>query len=352
MPPANPPSPPHHYQLYVGVDIAAASFTASQMRPEAKPSKAQHYQQTGEAYVKLQRDLLRTGCQPAQILVVMEATGTYWISLAVYLEQAGFRVAVINPLQAHNYAKSLLQRNKNDQLDAQTLAKFGQSHQPAAWSPPPQVYHQLQQRLSQRAALVDLRQQVLNQLHALQVCPVIVPQVQARMQELIATFDQQIEVVETEIKQVVEQDQDWSKSITLLQTIPGIGLLTACWLVVVSLNFTGCEKGEALAHYAGLAPVVRRSGTSVYSPPQVGGGGHSQLRSLLYMAALTASQFNPVIREFYQRLKARGKAPKVARCAAARKLVLLAFAIVKSGQPFQADYRTRQSQAALENAAC
>lgn len=333
---ANPASA---YQLYVGIDISAATFTAARMRPETKPSKAVDYQQTPDSFYKFQQDLLQTGLSASQILIVMEATGTYWITLALFLVQAGFAVAVINPMQAHNYAKSLLQRAKTDQLDAQTLARFGQSHKPALWNPPPPIYHELQQRLAQRAALSDLRQQVRNQLHALSVCPVVVPEVQRRMEELIRTFDAQIEAVETEIKQVVEQDENWSASIKLLRTIPGIGLLTACWLVVVSLNFTTCEKGESLAHYAGLVPIVRKSGSSVYSPPQVGGGGHTQLRNMLYMAALTASQFNPLIRDFYERLKARGKAPKVARCAAARKLVLLAFAIVKIGRPFQADYQ-------------
>lgn len=344
-------NPASAYQLYVGVDISAATFTAARMRPDAKPSKALDYQQTSTSFSKFQQDLLQTGLGPFQILIVMEATGTYWISLALFLVQAGFAVAVINPMQAHNYAKSLLQRAKTDQLDAQMLARFGQSHKPGLWNPPPPVYHQLLQRLNQRAALVDLRQQVRNQLHALSVCPVIVPEVQTRMEELIVTFDTQIETVETEIKQVVEQDENWSGSIKLLQTIPGIGLLTACWLVVVSLNFTTCEKGESLAHYAGLAPVVRKSGTSVYSPPQVGGGGHTQLRNMLYMAALTASQFNPIIRDFYERLKARGKAPKVARCAAARKLVLLAFAIVKSGKPFAADYQPGKKAAEVAVAA-
>lgn len=347
MPSATTPSA---YQLYVGVDISALSFTAARLRPEAKPSKALNYNQTLQAYAKFQQDLIQTGVTPAEILIVMEATGNYWISLALFLHQAGFIVSVINPQQSHNYAKSLLLRPKTDQLDAQMLAKFAQSHKPAAWTPPPPIYHQLLQRLTQRDALIDLRQQVRNQLHALSVCPVVVPEVQTRLEQLISTFDQQLKAVDTEIKQVLKQDKEWAASVALLQTIVGIGLLTACWLVVVSLNFTTCLKAESLAHYAGLAPVVRKSGTSVYSPPQVGGGGHAQLRKMLYMAALTASQYNPVIRAFCEKLEAKGKAPKVARCAAARKLVHLAFAIVKSGQPFRADYQAAH-KAGVEAAA-
>jgi transposase len=327
------------YQLYVGVDIAAATFTASRLFPEGKPDKSQNYHQTLESFRKLELDLLQSGVPPTQILVVLEATGNYWISLAVFLHQSNFVVSVVNPQQSHNYAKSLMLRCKNDQLDAQTLAKLAQSHKPAAWTPPPQLYHELQQRLNQREALNDLRQQVRNQLHALLVCPIIIPEVQTRMEELLATFDQQIHAVEAEIKKVVKHDEVWGSTVSLLQTIPGIGLLTACWLVMLTLNFTSCKRAESLVMYAGLAPIERTSGSSVRGKPQVGGGGQPQLRKLLYMAALSASQHNPPIRVFFEHLVERGKAPKVARCAAARKLLHLAFAVAKSGKPFQADYQ-------------
>ena len=90
------------YQLYVGVDISAATFTVARMRPDAKPNKALDYQQTHPSFSKFQQDLLPTDLAACQILIVMEATGTYWISLALFLVQAGFAVAVINPMQAHN----------------------------------------------------------------------------------------------------------------------------------------------------------------------------------------------------------------------------------------------------------
>ncbi len=343
---------PTSYQLYVGVDIAAATFTAAHLRPDAaKPTKALNYLQSPESFRKLEQDLLKTGVVPAQTLIVMEATGNYWISLAVFLHRAGFALSVINPQQSYNYAKSLLLRSKNDQLDAQMLARLAQSHQPPAWNPPPQIYYELQQRLTQREALTDLRQQVGNQLHALLVCPVVVPQVQTRMEELIATFEQQIHALEVEIKDLLKTNKAWGGTVALLQTIPGIGLLTVCWLVMLTLNFSSCAKAGSLVMYAGLAPVVRTSGTSVRGKPQVGGGGQPQLRKLLYMGALSASQHNPLIRVFVERLIARGKAPKVARLAAARKLLHLAFAVAKSGQPFRADYQAGPTVELAEAAA-
>ena len=151
------------------------------------------------------------------------------------------------------------------------------------------------------------------------------------MQHLIGTLTEQIRAEEKEIEQVIVQDKDWAKAIILLQTIPGIGLLTACWLVVCTLNFTTCPTAEAAAHYAGLAPVERSSGSSVWKRPTIGHGGNGQLRTTLYMAILSAAQHNPIIKAFYEHLRAAGKPMKVTRCAAARKLLHLACAIVKSG---------------------
>jgi transposase len=330
-------------QLFVGVDISAATFSAAQAKAEAKPQKAVDYVQNQEDFNKFQKDLLASGLTASSIMVVMEATGNYWLGLALALRQAGFRVSVINPAQAHNYAKALLLRPKNDQLDAQTLARFAQTQKPELWTPPPQVYYELQQRLCQRQDLIGMRGQLSNQLHALTAGPIVVESVKARLLQLIFTIDQQIAELDEEIKKVAQKaDKSWAKSIELLQTIPGIGLLTACWLVALSLNLTACKKGASLAHFAGLAPVERRSGTSVRGYPQVGGGGHAQLRKLLYMAALSACRFNPLLKAFYEKLKEQGKAPKVARCAVARRLAVLAFGVVKSGKAFEADYAFKQ----------
>ncbi len=118
----------------------------------------------------------------------MEATGSYWVALATTLAHASFAVAVINPDQAHHFAKALLQRAKTDAIDARTLARLAATLHPAPWTPPA-IYTELQQRLAERDTLIGLRQQVRNQRHALVQLPVVVPAVRARMEELIATFD-------------------------------------------------------------------------------------------------------------------------------------------------------------------
>ncbi len=232
-------------RLYVGVDIAAATFTAVWIASDAAPSRPITLDQTPQGFAALQMRLLATGRAAADTLVVMEATGSYWVALATTLAQAGFAVAVINPDQAHSFAKALLQRAKTDAIDARTLARLAATLQPVPWTPPPAIYTELQQRLTQRDALLDLRQQVRNQRHALGYLPVVVEAVRARMDELITTFDAQSAAIEREIAQVLPQDTAWAASATLLLSIAGVGLLTASWLLVATLNFTSCASPEA-----------------------------------------------------------------------------------------------------------
>ncbi len=275
----------------------------------------------------------------------MEATGSYWVALATTLAHASFAVAVINPDQAHHFAKALLQRAKTDAIDARTLARLAATLHPAPWTPPA-IYTELQQRLAERDTLIGLRQQVRNQRHALVQLPVVVPAVRARMEELIATFDAQITAIEREITQVLPQDAGWAASAALLMSIAGVGLLTAAWLLVTTLNFTIGATPEAVTTYAGLAPVPKESGTSVRGRGAIGHGGNKRLRTALYMATLSATRYNPLIKAFYDRLRAAGKPTKVARCAAARKLLHLAWAVVRKGQAFDPLYRQWHQSAA------
>ena len=112
----------------------------------------------------------------------------YWIALATQLVHTGFQRCVIDPAQAHHFAQALLQRAKTDAIDAQTLAQLAMLLQPAPWTPPPQIYHELQQRLAQRDTLLDLQQQVRNQLHALDQLPEVIETVRQRFEHVLTTF--------------------------------------------------------------------------------------------------------------------------------------------------------------------
>jgi transposase len=329
---------PRTYELFVGIDISATTAEVSTQRPGGKASRSCTIDQTPEGYRHLVRQLQACGDAPSRVLVVMEATGSYWISLATCLVHEGFRVSVINPSQAHHFAKALLKRAKTDAIDAQTLAQLAMVLQPALWMPPPQIYYELQQRLAQRDDLLNLRQQLRNQLHALDQHPEVVKAVRARMECLLSTFQAQIDEVELEITAALTQDSAWAAAAERLQSIKGVGWVTAAWTLVTTLNFTACDTVDSLTAYAGLAPMPRQSGSSVWHRPSIGHSGNGRLRTAYYMATLTAARFNPAIKVFYSRLIAAGKPEKVARCAAARKLLHIAWAVVKKDQPFDPNY--------------
>jgi len=330
------------HKLYVGVDIAAATATAAWMAYNAPMSAPITVAQTVPGYTALCAKLATTGIAPTDTLVVVEATGAYWITLATALVERNYHVSVVNPKQAHHFTKVLLKRPKTDAIDAETLARLGALLQPAPWTPPPTIYTELQQRLAHRDALVAMRQQLRNQRHALVQQPYVVASVQARLDALIATLTTELAALDAEIAATLGQDSAWADAAARLQTVTGIGLITTAWLLTATLNFTLCPTPEAATAYAGLAPHAYQSGTSVHKRPTIGHTGHARLRTVLYLASLSAAQYNPAIKPFYDRLRAAGKSPNVARCAAARKLLHIAWAVATKGQPFDPQYHVRQ----------
>jgi cation transport ATPase len=182
-----------------------------------------------------------------------------------------------------------------------------------------------------------------NQLHALMVTPVVISVVRQRNVQRIESINQHIAQLDAELLALVKVEQEsagpapiegdeapakklekqWKAAIALLLTIPGIGLLTACWLVAATLNFTLCETAEAAVHSVGLAPVVRNSATSVGSRAKIGLSQHARARTQLYVATLAAARFHPIIKAYYERLRAAGKPMKVACCIPEEKVRLV-----------------------------
>lgn len=323
------------FQLYVGVDIAAKTFTATWAHNPAAAPRALTFAQTPDGFATFQQQLAATGIAPPHTLVVLEATGSYWIALAVALHQGQYALSVLNPGQVALYARSLPRRGKTDALDAHLLLRFAHERQPARWTPPEQVYHELRQRLLVRDGLMQMRTQAKNQRHALEQWPVHIAAAFETLDAVIADVEAQIARLERELAQVL-QDGAWATSATVLLATPGLGLITTAWLLVGTLNFTIAHSPEQLSAYVGLVPLPHESGTSIRGRPRIGHGGNGRVRTALYMATLSAAQHNPTIRAFYRRLREAGKPMKVARCAAARKLLHLAWALVKTQQPYRA----------------
>lgn len=316
------------YQCFVGIDISAQEASFAWATTDHVVNQARSLALSAEGLTGWLEALADLAVAPVDTLVVMEATGTYWIRLALTLYRAGYIVSVVNPAQAHHFAQAQLRRAKTDALDAQMLTELAFALQPTAWKPPPEDYDTLEQCLAQRDAVLDMRTQERNRLHALSYRPQVNAAVQERFQAHVGFLEQELKAIEQQITHLLQTIPDWHEAAQRLLSIPGIGQVSAAWLLVATVNFSSCPSPEDAAAYAGLVPHPRTSGTSRRSKTGVGKGGHARLRSTLYMATLSAVRFNPHIRHFYQRLCAAGKPKKVAMCAAARKLIHLAWAVV------------------------
>jgi transposase len=334
------------YTQFVGIDISARD---AQVVIRANSSQDEPFvaTQDPQGYADLIAELDANGCERCRTLVVMEATGVYWMKLATALHQAGFVVSVINPAQAHYFARALLERGKSDTLDAQRLAQLARTFQPAPWQPAPEVYEQLYQRLLQRDSLLEMIQQERNRLHALRQRPVIVEDVLLRLQDHITLLRARVADIDTELERLLSTDDTpWATSARCVRSIKGFGPIATAWLLTATRNFTACDTPEQVTSYAGLAPRPFESGSSTRGRPTIGHAPHARLRRALYMAALSAVQHNPAIRAFYYRLLACGKPRKVALCACARKLLHIAWAVANNQRMFDPDY-CNQSLVAL-----
>ncbi len=319
-------------QIYVGADIGANRIQIDWQVVATQQGEQVSLRQQRSAFAGLLKQMTRHTAAP-HIHIILEATGTYWMAFAQYMHQAGCHVSVLNPSQAKHFAKARLQRSKTDQVDAYLLREYGRLMQPADWAPPPPVCHQLQQYLNRRDDLLQMETAERNRLHALQRHPQALPDLLQQLQQHIHSLRQQIQTLEQTIQTLLTSSHEWAVMVNRLLTIKGLGYLTIARILTATHAFARCASPEQAAAFAGLAPHARQSG-QWHGKRSVGGGGHAALRRALYLAALSAARFNPRLRDFYNALLARGKLPKVALCAVARKLLHIAWALVVKQRDF------------------
>ena len=267
-------------------------------------------------------------------LVVMEATNAYHDELACELVERGFEVAVVNPARALYYARSLGKRNKTDKVDARTLLELGAAQADLNLFVPPTAE---QRELTQ---LVRLRQDVVAMASTVKVrrqttrLTSLEDRVLASQAEL---FARQIHELEEGIRKLVRNHEALLISETRLQTIPGIGEITAWTLMAEVRDFSRFDSAKQVAAYAGVCPAIRQSGTSLKGKGTLSRAGNPHARKSLYMAALAAIRSPNPFQQLFQRLLAKGKARKTAIVAVMHKLIRVAYGVLKSGSPFTAE---------------
>jgi len=254
-------------------------------------------------------------------LVVIEATGRYERRAALALMDAGFEVAVVNPRQPRDFAKASGQLAKTDAIDARVLAQFGAVIGPRVSEKPSENQLILDELVARRRQLVQMITMENNRLgHVLHK-----PIAQA-IRRMVKTLEKQLDQIEKQVLDLIDRDDDWRQRFTLLKSVPGVGDATAATLIA-ELPELGELNRQQIAALVGVAPMNKDSGQQRGQRHIT--GGRASVRQVLYMAALTARSYNPVIKAFAQRLKQAGKPFKVIMTACMRKLLTMLNTMIR-----------------------
>jgi transposase len=302
--------------VFVGIDVSQARLDIA-VRPGV-PFSIAHTESAFATLVEQFRALSPT-------LIVLEATGGMEIPLTSALATAGLPVVVVNPRQVRDFAKASGRLAKTDALDAQVLAQFAEVMRPQPRPLPDAEARALAALLTRRRQLVEMLTAEKNRLLSAS------SPIRKRVRTHIVWLERELEHTNTDLAEAIRQSPVWREQDELLQSVPGVGpVVTSTRLA--SLPELGMLTNKQIAAFVGGAPLNRDSGTlrgrrTIWS-------GRAQVRAVLYMGALVAARFNPVIRAFYQRLCRAGKAKKVALTACMRKLLVILNAMIKHRTPW------------------
>jgi transposase len=256
--------------------------------------------------------------------IVVESTGGYEVPLVGELHTAGMPVVVINPRQVRDFARATGRLAKTDRIDAEVLALFAQVIRPPLRPVPDEFLRKMKELVARRRQLVVLRQAEANRTeHARQgvICRSI--------QHVLKAIDMQIRSIEQAIARCIESNPIWQRRVEILTSVPGLAERTAAALVA-NLPELGTLNRRQAAALVGVAPINRDSG--MMRGKRTTGGGRATVRIALYMPTLVAIRHNPVIKTFYQRLLANGKAKMTAVIASMRKLVTMLNAMIRENR--------------------
>ena len=315
-----------------GIDISKATFDAAFYQAEDRLTHRVFANDAGGFEELL--TYLKAGDQ-----VVMEASGTYYLRLACFLHEHDVRVSVVNPLVIRRFSQMQLMRAKTDRKDAAVIAAYGVLHNPPLWQPEAHAITRMKQI---NTALELMNRQITaitNQLEALMQCVVIDPHTSGSLEKCLAFLEAESQQLEQQLQALVQEH--YADTYQALTTIPGIGPKTAILLIAITGNFTRFDHYKQLLSYVGLSPRIFQSGTSVRGRTRICKMGMGNIRKLLYMCSWSAKRSNVFCSEMYHRLKAQGKPERLIKVAIANKLLRQAFAVGKTLQPFDENYRVK-----------
>jgi len=318
------------FQYVLGIDVS--KDTLDVVLWDGERGNHQVFSNSPVGYARLGHWLISQKTGPVH--ACLEATGQYGEGVAEFLFSTGNPVSVVNPLRIKRYGDSKLHRNKTDKADAALIAEFCFKENPPVWKPLPFCFKQLRQMVRRLEDLQSNYQQESNRLKSGVNNEWVVEDLKDHLQEL----HKRIQTLKVTIQQFISETPELKQQADLLISIPGIGKLTAARLLAEIGDITSFEDAPQLAAYAGLNPKGARSGSSVQKKTHISKEGRSFLRYILYMPAIVARRYNPIIQAFCVRLANRNLPEMAIVAAAMRKLLHLVFGVLKNKQVFDPNY--------------
>ena len=320
--------------IFIGIDISKLSFDVAVLQEGAYRHRFFDNNSGGFAlclkWVKLFK---------SQALFCLEATGIYGLGLAKYLCLQQQKTIVANPIQTHAFAKMEMSRNKTDKADAKSIARYCQHLEnqglsnKALYTPKDPDFERIQFLVTRLDQLNKMRTQEGNRIDV-SLDKTAVHSVKA----MCRFIDKQLLSVQRKITAIVNGNPQLHEQVKLLTSIKGMGDKTAWAILAYMGDVSLFNNSKQIISYAGLNPSIEQSGTSI-NRSRLSKMGCARLRKSLYMPALVAVRYNPLMMDLYDRLQAKGKPKKVALVAVMRKLLVLAYGVLKSGKPFDVNYQ-------------
>lgn len=315
---------------YFGIDISKDVFDVMNI-------KDQHFefQNSNKGFRAFKKVL------SADAYCVMEATGYYHLKLAYFLLENNIKVSIVNPLSIKRFIQMKLSKIKTDKADARMIRLYGQNNELKLWK----GQSKKQIEVLQISRLLDIYSKqstaLKNKIHGEQTLGNPSQLVVRSLKKSLKLIKKEQALLDQKLLELVKIDNQ--QLLSNLESIPGLGRKTATTLIVLTDGFSRFDTAAALCSYCGITPVIRQSGTSVHGRPRISKIGNQKLRNLLFMCSFSACNRNKACSDIYNRITNKGKSKKLALIAVANKLLIQAFAIAKSGMPYDPEYKAQYS---------
>jgi len=318
--------------VFVGIDVSARTLVVALERDHQPGRQRREFLNTAVGHEGLIQWLSKSA---TAVQVCIEATGLYSLDLALALHRAeGIEVMVANPRAIADFAKALLQRSKTDQLDAEVMLEFARRMPFVAWQPPSSPQLDLRALMRRITGLKLVSQQEKNRLHSVSQSAEITPLVRKDIQSHLVQLERHIEKLEHQAETIVQADRELARQFCHLVSVRGIARVSALHLLAELVVLAPDMTARQWVAHAGLDPRHHDSGTSIHKPARISRAGNRYLRAALFMPALVATQHDPNIRAFYQKLVDRGKTKMQAIVAVMRKLLHALHGMLRTDSDF------------------